>query len=533
MAADLALISGRVRPLDRRQRFASAIAIADGVILAVGDDAGVLEMCDADTEVIDLGGAAVVPGLIDSHLHPFLGVLSAQGVSLAGAMTLDEVRLRVAAERCHCEPHQWVLGYGLDYHVFADTGIHGELIEEAAGGGPALLIFGDLNGGLATPRALALAGIDGPRRLGEDAEIVCSSAGPTGELRASAAVDLVRAVVPEASPAERYRMYADQLGRFAAVGLTGAHAMDGSLDTLDLLRELESNGELAIRLVTPFSITPDMTEPDWARFAAHRDDTGRRWRAGVVKFVLDGVIEDGTAWLCEPDSEYEETRPCWPDPTRYREAVRYFASRGFQCVTHAAGDRAVREALDAYRAAGAAPGVSHRIEHIETISSRELLRFVCEGVVASMQPQHMMCMEPDRSDGWSRRPGSNRCDLAFPIRSLWESGALVVLGSDWPVAHFDPRLGIATARLRRSPGERGREPYDDEALDTVAALRGYTTDAAYAVGDQHRLGVLRAGAAADLTVFEADPVLCDADELPQNPVRLTVVDGEITFSAGF
>jgi predicted amidohydrolase YtcJ len=533
MVADLALISGRVRPLDRGQRFASAIAIADGDILAVSDDAGVLELSDAQTEVIDLEGAAVVPGLIDSHLHPFLGALSAQGVSLAGAMTLDEVRLRVAAERCRCEPHQWVLGYGLDYEVFANTGIHGELIEDAAGGGPALLMFVDLNAGLATPRALALAGIDGPRRLERDAEIVCSSDGPTGELRERAAVDLVRGVIPNLTEAERYRLCADQLGRFAAVGLSGAHAMDGSLQTLDLLRELEANGDLSIRLVTPFLIKPDMTEEDWATFVAHRDDGGRRWRAGVAKFFLDGVIDAGTAWLCEPDSNGEGTAPLWPEPARYRDAVRYFASRGFQCVTHASGDRAVREALDSYRAAGAAPGVSHRIEHIETISPRDLPRFVSEGVVASMQPQHMMCLEPDRSDGWSVRLGPERCDRAFPTRSLWESGALVALGSDWPVAHFDPRQGIAAARLRRPPGEPDREPYDDEALDPIAALRGYTSEAARAVGGRHCLGVLRAGAAADLTVFEEDPVCCDADQLPQNPVRLTVVDGEITFRAGF
>jgi predicted amidohydrolase YtcJ len=533
MVADLALISGRVRPLDRRQRFASAIAIADGEILAVGDDAAVRELCDSHTEVIDLGGAAVVPGLVDSHLHPFLGTVSAQGVSLAGATTLDEVRLRIAAERCHCDPHRWVLGYGLDYEVFADTGISGQLIEDAAGGGPALLMFNDLNAGLATPSALALAGIDGPRRLEPDAEIVCSRRGPTGELRKSAAVDLVRAVIPELTAAERYQMYADQLGRFAAVGLTGAHAMDGSLETLDLLRELESNGDLAIRLVTPFSITPDMTEADWARFVVHRDDGGRRWRAGVAKFFIDGAVDAGTAWLCEPDSEGEGSTPFWPDLARYRDAVRYFAKRGFQCVTHAAGDRAVREALDAYRAAGAARGVSHRIEHIETIGVREVLRFVSEGVVASMQPQHMLHLEPDCSDTWSLRLGPDRCDRAFPVRTLWESGALVALGSDWPVAHFDPRQGMAAARLRRPSGERDREPYDDEALDPVAALRGYTTEAAQAVGDHNRMGVLRAGAAADLTVFEEDPVDCDADELPQNPVRLTVVDGEITFSAGF
>jgi hypothetical protein len=150
-----------------------------------------------------------------------------------------------------------------------------------------------------------------------------------------------------------------------------------------------------------------------------------------------------------------------------------------------------------------------------------------------MQAQHMLWCEPDRSDNWSRRLGAERSapGRAFPIRSLRESGALVALGSDWPVARFDPRLGLAAARLRRPPGKLDRRPYDDEAIDGLAALEGYTTVAASTVGEEGRLGRIRAGFAADLTVFADDPVECDPDELPELPVLLTVVDGEIVHRA--
>jgi hypothetical protein len=211
--------------------------------------------------------------------------------------------------------------------------------------------------------------------------------------------------------------------------------------------------------------------------------------------------------------------------------VRYFASRGYGCTTHATGDRAVREALDAYREAGAAPGVRHRIEHIETLQPQDLPRFAAEGVVASMQAQHMAWLEPDRSDNWSQRLGPERCDRAFPIRSLRETGAAIALGSDWPVARFDLREGLACTRLRRPPGERDRAPYDDEALNGLAALEGYTTGAAWVGGDEGRLGRIREGFCADITVLQEDPVDCDADDLPQVPVLLTVVDGEIVFRA--
>jgi hypothetical protein len=254
-------------------------------------------------------------------------------------------------------------------------------------------------------------------------------------------------------------------------------------------------------------------------------------RGGVAKFFIDGVIDAGTGWLFEPDTLGEGMLPFWPEPEHYRRAVARFAGAGFQCATHAIGDRAVHETLNAYRSAGVAYGVRHRIEHIETVRRHDLHRFAAEGVVASMQAQHMMWLDPDRDDNWSRRLGPERCDRAFPIRSLRNSGAVVTLGSDWPVAHFDPRVGLAAARLRRPPGERGRRAYDDEALDGLAALEGYTTAAAYTIGEDARLGRLAPGYAADLTVFAEDPVSCDPDELPSLPVLLTVVDGEVTHRA--
>lgn len=530
-SADLALVDARVRTLDPERPWATAVAVAGGVIAAVGSDAEIRELAGPATEVIDLHGAAVVPGLTDSHLHPFLGALGARGADLMGVTSLDEVRRRVAAERARCAGHDWVLGFGLDYNAFSDAATSGALIEEAAGGGPALLTFMDFHTALATPRALELAGVDGPRGFVEHAEVVCVDGVPTGELREAAAMDLVRAAIPKPTAGERYGLCAALLRRLAAVGITGAHAMDGTLETFDLLRELEARGDLVTRLITPFTITPESDEADWVRLAPHRDASGARWRAGTAKFFIDGVIDSGTGWLYAADSEGEGLAPFWPDPQHYRDAVRFFASLGYRCATHATGDRGVREALDAYRDASAAPGVRHRIEHIETLQPQDLPRFAAEGVVASMQAQHMAWLAADRSDNWSRRLGPERCDRAFPIRSLRDSGAVVALGSDWPVARYDPREGLAAARLRRPPGERESAPYDDQAIDGLAALAGYTTAAAYVGSDEHRLGRVRPGFCADLTVLAEDPVECGPDDLVGLPVLLTVVDGDVVFRA--
>ncbi len=526
---DRAFIGGRVRTLDPERPWAQAVAVAGGEIAAVGADDEIRRLCGARTDVIDLAGATMVPGLTDSHLHPFLGAEFAQGADLLDARTLDEVRSLLAAERARCGHGEWVRGWGLDYNVFAGMEISGSLLEEAVGGAPALVRLVDCHTSLATPRALELAGVDGPREFEVNAEIVCVDGVPTGELREHAATDLVLAAAPELSAEVRRRLYVDAQRGFAAAGVTGAHSMDGEPATYDLLRGLEDRGELIMRLVSPIWVDPDSTDEQWAEFARHRDVRGRRWRGGVIKFFIDGVIDAGTAWLTEPDTQGENTLPFWPDPARYRAAVAYFARAGFQCVTHAIGDRGVREALDAYRDAGAAPGVRHRIEHTETLRPSDLPRFAAEGVVASMQPQHMMGLDPDHGDAWSRRLGPERCQWAFPARSLHESGALVPLGSDWMVARCDPRIGMAAARLRRPPGQRDRRPYDDQAFDGLTALEGYTTTAAAAIGEDDRLGRIRAGFAADLTVLAEDPVACPADDLPDVPVRLTVVDGEIVY----
>ncbi|HEY4097568.1 MAG TPA: amidohydrolase [Baekduia sp.] len=525
---DLALVSGRVRTLDPDQPAATAVAIAGGRIAAVGDDAEIRALAGAGTEVVDLDGATVIPGIIDSHVHPFLGAVQTRGADLMDARTLDDVRRLVSEERARCAPDEWVLGFGLDYNVFEQSGVSGDLIADAAGGGPAMLKFIDMHTALVTPSALALAGVDGPRTFEEHAEVVVGPGGaPTGELREFAAMDLLERTMPELTEAQHYALCAAALKRFAATGMTGLHGMDGEVPMLDLLRKLEANGDLVTRMVMPFWVKPEMPEETWHAYAEHRDATGARWRTGVAKFFIDGVIDSGTGWLYEPDTEGDGQSSFWPDPARYREAVKFFASRGFQVVTHATGDRGVREALDAYAEAGAAPGVRHRIEHIETLQPQDLPRFAAEGVIASMQAQHMMWLEPDRSDNWSRRLGAERCDRAFPIRSILETGATVTLGSDWPVARYDWREGVAAAQLRRPPGHPDRAAYDDQGIDALTALHGYTTQAALTAGDQDRLGRVRAGFLADLTVLAEDPVGCTPDALMDNETVLTIVDGEV------
>jgi predicted amidohydrolase YtcJ len=529
-APDVAILSAAIRTLDPDRPEATAVAFLDGTIVAVGSDAEVREVCDSSTELIDGSDMTVVPGIVDGHIHPFWAD-HVVGADLTRCSTLAELHEALADERSRAGDG-WVRGWGIDYGIFRDTGIDGGLLEPAIGGGPALVTFMDFHTGLATPRALELAGVTGPVQFAEGAEVVVCDGRPTGELREGAAINLVRDVIPTPTPAELRAVVKRTQKVLNSFGVTGVHAMDGSPETFEVMRELEGAGDLTVRAVIPFWQHPETPFEEMERQLELQGEHGRLWRGGVAKFFIDGVIDTGTGWLYEPDAEGAGTKPFWPDPERYARAVQLFAQAGFQCATHATGDRAVRAALDAYRAAGAVPGVRHRVEHVETLQDDDLPRFAAEGVAASMQPLHMQWRRADHTDSWAARLGPERAARAWRTRDLLDSGALLALGSDWPVAQNDPRVGMAWARLRRTPGIKDAPVFDpDQRLTGLEVLYGYTVANAIVVGDGGVAGLIAPGYRADVTAFAADPVTCDPDDLIALPIRLTVVDGTVVYRA--
>ncbi len=527
--ADLAILNARIRTLDPGRPLAQAVAVRDGLIVGVGEDAEVRELCGTATELIDAGGDAVVPGLVDSHSHPFLGAVETQGADLAGAASIDDVRQRLAAERRRCGDGSWITGHSLAYSVFEGREASGELFAEAVGGAPAVLTFFDFHTALATPAALAAAGIDSARTFSDSSEIVCRADGrPTGELR-EGAIGLVTEVMPELTGEARLAAIAGALAAMNRVGLTATHMMDGTLATPGECRALEDSGRLTVRQTVPFTVEPTMGDEQIEAAIRAGADGGRLWRSGWAKFFIDGVVETGTAWLEEPDTEGRGQHPNWPDPQRYVDVICRFAEAGFPSITHAIGDRAVRAALDAYLAAGPVARGPHRIEHIETMRDSQLPRFAAQGVAASQQAIHLQWMRSDLSDPWSRSLGPELSGRGFRLGDIRRSGAILALGSDWPVAGYDPRQGMAWARLRRAPGSRDLPAYGaaGQCLTALEALEGYTTEAARTVSEDDISGRIAPGMRADLTAFADDPVECDADDLPDLPVTLTVVAGRV------
>lgn len=521
------IVNADVRTLDAGRPRAEAVSWVDGRISAVGTNAEVLSAAPAGAEALDLRGAALTPGLIDSHIHPAWGAELSRGVDMAGYTSLEQARTALSAEAARTPAGQWVRAWNLDYAAFSRNGIRAELIDDAVDGRPFIGVFYDLHTALVSTAAIRESNLTGRETFPDGATVVVDDGTPTGELKEPSAYQPLMAALADTDTAAVLDRLAAVLARLNRLGVTGGVVMNGDAGDLDTYAALDDAGRLSVRLVTALWHHPDRDDAGIAEFIALAARRGRRWRSGLIKIFSDGVIDTGTAWLREPDTCGCGSHPFWPDPERLRDVIAQYTAAGIQLAIHAVGDQAVSFVLDCCQEAGSGAGTAHRLEHLELLEDDDVKRLAELQITASMQPLHMQWRQADHSDAFARRLGRRRADQAFRVADVIAAGAPVCLGSDWPVANPDPRYGMAWARLRRRPGERDGHVFEpDQRLTGEQALLGYTAWAADALGDTDR-GRIRVGARADLTAFADDPVRVPGDDLIDLPIPLTVVDGEI------
>ena len=524
MAADLAVFGARIRTMNPAQPFVEALAVKDGRIVALGSAAEVRAECDSSTVIQSGADWHITPGLNDGHQHLLMGSQVGRGINFDRVSNLDDVRALLRAERTRVGPGGWVQGFAFEYAALGGLEYHHDLINEAAGDGPMLFHALDMHTAFANGEALRIAGVTGARRFADASIVVCDSNGaPTGELREQSAIYAVTDHAPIPTDEEKLGWYAETIRAQNAVGITSIHQMDGGQETIDALRALEAAGELTLRVRLHQWVDAKTDPAGILEMIARRDEAGIMWTANSVKFMLDGVIDTGTAWLEEPDTHGNGTDPMWPDMDHFRRTLRQFHDAGFYIATHAIGDRSVREVLDAYETF---PGESrHRIEHVEAAPPASVQRFARQKVSASMQPIHLRWLNADMTDPWSERLGVHRCDHTMPSGDIYAAGANVVLGSDWPVAPYDPRLGIFAAQRRYAPDvDDHRSLGQSRGLTGLETLAGYTVNAARVTGES---GALEVGGRADFVAWGADPADCVPEDVVELPVHLTVVDGRI------
>ncbi|MGH3357824.1 MAG: amidohydrolase [Nocardioidaceae bacterium] len=506
----------------------TGVLVDGGRVTAVGDAQALRR--EHDPAVVDFGGGVITPGLVDGHSHPVHGLALTAGTNLTEATDLDAVRAALSTAREALEPGEWLRGWGLNPVVFDGREPSAAALGPALARVPAYVSMYDGHSAIASPDALRAAGIDGPREFRSSARIACDRDGvPTGYLLEEEASSVVEAVIPTPPVANLANGLYALLQDMAATGLTGLHAMDFADPSAEVVRELERTRELPLRLgFNPILMPTDETAD---RVLEWQGQHGRRWRVEGVKMFVDGTIDGGTAWLERADAYGEGTESLWTEFGRFRDLVTRLHLAGANVAVHSIGDRGVREVLELFTELRDKHGplATHRIEHIETIPDDVVRMFGSGGAVASMHPLHLTRFNTDdRSDSWSRRLGDARVEHGFPWAAIRAAGGPVALGSDWPIAPYDPRWIMADARLRRRFDRPERTPMQPElALDAEQVLEGFTTHAALASGEAEHRGRIAPGYDADFTVFADDPVAVDAETLGTLPILATVVAGEV------
>ena len=548
--ATLVVHNARVLTMDQARPRAQAVAVSDGRVLAVGESAAMLEMAAPGAHVIDVNGATVLPGFVESHLHLFVGGSELAHLQLLGVHGFDALAeaLRRFAEAHPDRPV--IMGQGCDYAIL-DQPLTRHDLDRILPDRPVCLLAADHHTAWANTVALDRAGILHGRRLNTGNEIVMGADGlAAGELREFEAKAPVLALAgearimaglatgrdPEPTPTEadiRADMIpmARGLAHCARHGFTSLVNMDGNTYTLRVLDALRQEGRLSARVRVPFNCRPDRDPADLAEASAMAEAWNDDWlSSGFVKLFMDGVIDSGTAVMLNdyPGQPGHRGDPLH-DAERFARIAIEADRRGLQIAVHAIGDGAVRRVLDGYAAARRANGARdarHRIEHIELIDRADLPRLAELGVTASIQPVHA----PGAMD-FPLQPtmdmiGRNRWNDAYLCADLVAAGARVAFASDWPVADINPLRGIQAALTR--PMYDGARDQRMSLMDTLAA---YTIGGAHAEHTEDRKGMLKPGYLADLVILSDDIEAVPREEIGAIHVAATICGGRVVWEA--
>lgn len=503
------------------------IAVKDGRIAASGDWQD-LVAAHPDAETIEFAGATITPGLIDGHSHPIWGVTMARGVDLTACESRAEIVAALRTADSELATGEWLFGWGLAPHAL-EAEVTNDAIHEAIGADrPVYLAMFDAHSALLSDAALAAVGVPEPHSTVDGGGFTARPDGQlTGHVLEFAAMNEIADRVPQQPLSVR----ADRLGALledmAAVGLTAAYVPDaqGGSAVVEVLEELERRGELPLRLrISPWC-TPDLTETDVSALAASLGRHGRRWRFAGVKLFIDGTIDGGTAWLADPDTAGEGRAGFWHDPQTYAARVRQLHDLGVPTITHAIGDRGVHFVAETL-AALPVTGIQHRVDHLELADDETISILAQHDIAVCVQPTHCtLFVHPDQHDSWSQRLGEPRNQQGFRTGDFAAAGITQALGSDWPVAPFDPRITFADAQLRH-PHDVDRAPIGPEqALTPQQLLAGYTAAVPASVGEQG--SNLRVGEPADFTIWAADPVTASPDAVADIRIVATTLDGVV------
>lgn len=529
-SADLILQHGVFYPVQPAGRVEGSLAIRGGRIVYLGPDAGAAPFRGPKTQVIDLAGRTVTPGLIDAHSH-LAGLGQAlESVDLTAAPTYDEVVRRVREAAAKVPKGTWVRGRGWDQNLWPvkEFPTH-DALSAAVPDHPVWLTRVDGHAALVNARAMEVLQLGPEVQDPPGGRFLRDMEGrPTGVMIDNA-MDVVGSRMPAGTVQDRERELRAAARHCLELGLTTVTDMGVGPAVVAAYTNLRKSGELPIRSAL-FLGDDEQWLATWFERGPQVDPNARLLIRGV-KLYADGALGSRGAALLEPYSDDHDNIGLLVATGAHLEDVsRRAAQAGFQVGIHAIGDRGSLIAIDAMeKAIAGKPDARFRLEHTQVTRVQDLERMAKLGIIASMQPTHATSDMP-----WAdERLGDGRLERAYAWRKVLDFGGRLALGSDFPVESADPRLGLYAAVTRQDlQGQPAGGWLPGERLTREEALRGFTLDAAWSLFLEKEVGSLEVGKRADLVVFARDVMTVPEAEIPKVEVDYTLVDGKIEYERG-
>jgi predicted amidohydrolase YtcJ len=504
-----------------------AMAIGGGRVIAVGKNDEIRRLAGPRTVLRNLDsantGTFLFPGFNDAHTHLGGAGQTKINLDLTGVKSLDEMLARTKTFAEEAPAGHWLTGGNWDHTLWESKTLPTRQdLDRVTGGHPTFLDRIDGHISIANTAALKGAGITGTTKPPQGGAIDLDANGePTGILRESAQA-LVYKIIPPPSWEERRKGDELAIADAAAHGITSVQDFSDWQDFL-IFEEMEKEGSLKVRITEWLPFRDPL--PDLLRMRAHHDSNDPMLHTGMLKGFMDGSLGSRTAAMKEPfaDDPKNTGLPQYTQEQLNKMALER-AKAGFQMGFHAIGDKAAAMALDAYAQAGVSRTARNRVEHAQVVDPTDIPRFKKLGVIASMQPNHLLT-----DMNWAEdRLGPQRAAYSYAWKALLDAGVPLAFGTDYPVEPITPFRGLYAAVTRMNEKET-KTYFPENRITRGQALYAYTQGSAYAEFAEKQKGKLVPGYDADFVLVDRDLYKVDAPAILSTEVLQSFVGGRMSY----